>query len=323
MRYLSLPGTDLEVSQICLGSAEFGLKTDRAETFRLLDTFIARGGTFVDTAHCYSDWVPGEASRSEKVIGQWLEERGNRSRIVLATKGGIDFHKPGNPVSLSEKDLDDDIGESLENLRTGTIDLYWLHRDEPSRGVDEIVRTLDRNVRRGRIRHLGCSNWRPERIAAANAFARANGLSPFVASQVEWSLARMFKPETPFDASLPFMDPPTYRWHAATRFPAVAFSSQARGFFSVLHRHGEAALPERLRTHCLNERTRRAYERLTKLSAQTGETVEALCLAAISSQTAFTGIPIIFTSRMEHLLESLAGADTHLTPEQLAFLVTG
>ena len=177
MRYLSLPGTDLEVSQICLGSAEFGLKTDRAETFRLLDAFVARGGTFVDTAHCYSDWVPGEASRSEKVIGQWLEERGNRSRIVLATKGGIDFHRPGNPISLSEKDLDDDIGESLENLRTGTIDLYWLHRDEPSRSVDEIVRTLhlERVVRDlARLHHDLCHH--PHREVAVDVRLRRSDL---------------------------------------------------------------------------------------------------------------------------------------------------
>lgn len=199
MREITLPGTDLRVSQICLGSAEFGLKLDRDGAFSLMDTLVSRGGNFIDTAHCYSDWVPGEVGRSEKIIGDWIKKRKNRSSVVLATKGGIDFTLPGTPISLSEAELDKDIEESLANLQTDYIDLYWLHRDERGRPVDEIINTLNKHVWSGRIRYIGCSNWNTDRIHDANAYAFANGLQPFIASQIEWSLARMFLPERPID----------------------------------------------------------------------------------------------------------------------------
>ena len=321
MRYLSLPQTDLRVSQICLGTAEFGLKTGRDETFRLLDTYVSRGGSFVDTAHCYSDWVDGEQSRSEKVIGQWLSARGNRESIVLATKGGIDFRRAGPPISLSREELEQDIQESLANLQTDHVDIYWLHRDEPARPVGEIMETLNRAVTSARARYIGCSNWATSRIAEANAYARANALQPFIASQVEWSLVRMLVPERPFDPGLPFMDRETYDYHRRTGLTAVAFSAQARGFLPLLAKRGEEGLPDHLRDRCLDDRTRAAFSRLQTLAARTGETIAALALSWISSHTEFTGVPIIFTSKLEHLLESLTGEDTHLTPEQMAYLL--
>ncbi len=322
MRIMTLPATDLKISQICLGSGEFGLRPDRDGAFRLMDTFASWGGNFIDTAHCYSDWVPGEISRSEKIIGHWMKERKNRSLVVLATKGGIDFTLPDSPISLSKEDLDKDIEESLANLQTDYIDLYWLHRDERSRPVDEIINTLNVQVRSGRIRYIGCSNWKTDRIVAANAYAHAHGLQPFIASQIEWSLARMFMPERPIDTSLPFMDPQTYKFHTDTHFPVLAFTSQARGFFQILDKFGEEALSEDLRFHYLNDRNRKAYQRLKELSSRTGDSIAALCLSFISSQPEFMGVPIIYTGKMDHLLDSLAGKDTVLTPEQITYLLT-
>lgn len=322
MREITLPGTDLRVSQICLGSAEFGLKLDRDGAFSLMDTLVSRGGNFIDTAHCYSDWVPGEVGRSEKIIGDWIKKRKNRSSVVLATKGGIDFTLPGTPISLSEAELDKDIEESLANLQTDYIDLYWLHRDERGRPVDEIINTLNKHVWSGRIRYIGCSNWNTDRIHDANAYAFANGLQPFIASQIEWSLARMFLPERPIDTSMPFMDPQTYEFHKDTHFPALAFTAQARGFFSILDKFGEEALSEFLRFHYLNDRNRKTYQRLKELASKTGDSVTSLCLSFISSQPEFTGVPIIYAGKMVHLLDSLAGANTVLTPEQITYLLT-
>ena len=112
MRMITLPQTDLTVSQICLGTAEFGVKTDEAGAFGLMDAFSASGGNFVDTAHCYADWVPGELSRSEKLIGRWLAKRGNRDSVVLATKGGVNFPSRGQGTDLSEQALDKDLDET-------------------------------------------------------------------------------------------------------------------------------------------------------------------------------------------------------------------
>ena len=99
MRYIKLPKTDMEISQIVLGSAEYGVTAQypgmkavpTEDAFRQMDEFLDMGGNFIDTAHVYSDWIPGEFGRSEKCIGKWLSNRKTLSKVYLATKGGIDF----------------------------------------------------------------------------------------------------------------------------------------------------------------------------------------------------------------------------------------
>src|SRR5271154_6710990 len=87
MQYVSLPKTDLRVSALCMGSGDFGGRVSQADAFALLDEFVAQGGTFIDTAHVYADWIPGNVKHSsEKIIGQWLKARGNRDQLVIATK---------------------------------------------------------------------------------------------------------------------------------------------------------------------------------------------------------------------------------------------
>lgn len=118
------------------------------------------------------------------------------------------------------------------------------------------------------------------------------------------------------------MDPQTYEFHKDTHFPALAFTAQARGFFSILDKFGEEALSEFLRFHYLNDRNRKTYQRLKELASKTGDSVTSLCLSFISSQPEFTGVPIIYAGKMVHLLDSLAGANTVLTPEQITYLLT-
>ena len=332
MKYLTLPETDMAVSQIQLGTAEYGVVADHpgmkalseADAFRQMDEFLDLGGNFIDTAHVYSDWIPGERARSEKVIGRWVKSRGTRNRVFVNTKGGIDFagHASlyGPPIDLSKPALDQDIDESLTNLQTDHIDLYWLHRDEPSRPVSEIMETLNDNVKKGKIRYPGCSNWLPGRIAEANDYARAHRLIPFVGNQFEWSLARMFKPETPLD-NLPYMDGKMYAFHKKTGMTAFAYSSQAHGFYTKLEKLGKDGISDDLKKFFLNERNLRAFDRIRKLSAETGMTATQISLAFINSQYDFVGIPIIFARTHEQFLDSMSAADCRLTPGQVDFLL--
>lgn len=332
MKYLKLPETDLNISQIALGSAEFGVDAQypgmkavpTKDAFRQMDEFLDMGGNFIDTAHVYSDWIPGEFGRSEKCIGKWLTERKSRDKVYIATKGGIDFtnHEGlyGPPIDLSKKEIDNDIEESLANLKTDYIDFYWLHRDEPQRSVEEIILTLNDNVKAGKIRYFGCSNWKPARIAEANELARKNGLMPFLGNQFEWSLARMFCPEAPLD-DLPYMDEETYAFHKKTGMTAFAYSSQANGFYTKLAKDGEEALSDRLKKHYLNDRNRAAFLRIKKLSEETGMTATQIALAFINSQYDFTGVPIIFSRTHEQFLDSMSAADCRLTPDMVDFLL--
>src|SRR5438034_10093009 len=114
MRYVVIPNTTLRVSQVCLGSTDFGSLMPAPDAFALLDEFAALGGNFVDTAHVYADWLPGIRSSSEKTIGQWLKARNNRNQIVVSTKGGHPDLATMHVSRLSRAEIEQDLAESLD-----------------------------------------------------------------------------------------------------------------------------------------------------------------------------------------------------------------
>ncbi|OCT11450.1 hypothetical protein A8709_07210 [Paenibacillus pectinilyticus] len=229
MRYRNIPGTELTPSVICLGTSNLGETVSRDTSFELMDRFLDKGGNFLDTAKVYSDWVPGERSRSEKLIGQWLKSRNNRSHIVLATKGAHPELETMHIPRLSQEDINYDVEQSLRHLQTDYIDLYWLHRDDPQRSVEDIIDTMNALVQKGKIRYFGCSNWRSERIEAALQYSLSKGLQGFAASQTKWSLASYYQGSDP---TLVTLDKNELAYHERTGMPAIPYNAQASGFFS-------------------------------------------------------------------------------------------
>src|ERR1043165_779362 len=157
MKYVTLPGTRLRVASISLGTAVLGSAVDRGSSFALLDAFVHAGGTLIDTARVYADWLGGERALSEKTIGAWLRAAGLRGQGVVVTKGGHPEMATPLTARLAPDDLVGDLDASLACLGVEQIDLYYLHRDDPSRPVDAIMETLDAQVRLGKIRHAACS----------------------------------------------------------------------------------------------------------------------------------------------------------------------
>jgi len=224
-----LPGLP-PASRICLGTATFGTaQIPQDAAFALLDAFVEAGGNFVDTAHVYAAWLPGGAGASERTLGAWMRARD--TTLVVASKGG---HPPLADMARSRlrpEDLASDCAESLERLQRGRIDLYWLHRDDPAIPVGEIIDALQPLLRDGLICAIGASNWHHQRIAAANAWASANGRIGFVASQIAWSLAEDAPGHVPYGGTLG-MDATTLAWHAASGIAQIPYSSQAGGYFA-------------------------------------------------------------------------------------------
>lgn len=229
MKTRQIPGTELSPSVICLGTSSFGETVSREDSFALMDRFLELGGSFLDTAKVYSDWVPGERSRSEKVIGQWMKQRSNRNRIVLSTKGAHPELETMHIARLSKGDIAFDLEQSLRNLQTDYIDLYWLHRDDPHRPVEEIIEVLNEYVEQGKIRYFGCSNWQSERIEAAHKYASEKGLQSFAASQIKWSLASYPQGNDP---TMVAMDEKELAYHERTGLPVIPYNAQANGLFS-------------------------------------------------------------------------------------------
>ena len=180
-----LPRTDLEVLPLNLGGNTFGWTSDRETSFAVLDAFVAAGGSFIDTADAYAAWAEGsEGGDSETVLGEWFEARGNREEIVLATKVGA---KPSR-TGLSAANVEAALDESLERLRTDRIDLYYAHYDDEAVSIEEQVRIADGLVRSGRVRHLGLSNYSPERMREWFEVATREGLTVPVAIQPHYNL---------------------------------------------------------------------------------------------------------------------------------------
>lgn len=309
MKYITIQDTHLSVSPICLGCANLGVKNTDSEAFDLLDGFVAGGGNFLDTARVYSNWVPGELNRSERIIGDWLISRGNREQIILATKGA---HPILGSVDsrLSTAHIAVDLFGSLETLRVETIDLYYLHRDEPSRPVAEIMETLNAHQKAGLIRYYACSNWQPSRIIAAQDYARTNGFTGFVANQMRWSLAGM-SVGPPEDQTMCTMDSATHTLHRESGLAAIPFGSQAGGYFTKL----AADLVSATKSGFHNDNNVALLPVLKEAASSFDTTVTAVALGWLLAQP-FVTIPIIGSRTIPQLEDSLLASKVTL-PDDL------
>ena len=314
MRYRDLAGK--RTSAIVLGSGEFGSHIPESLSFEFMDAFTGMGGNFIDTARIYGDLFHGRFGLSEETIGKWFAARHNRDSITLGTKGGHPRLESMHTGRLDRENLESDLSESLTALQTDYVDIYWLHRDDVSRPVGDILETLNRFVADGRVRLLGASNWSIARIAEANAYAEAHGMAGFGANQPQFSLARQALVE---DDTLVQMDDTVHAFHVHTGLPCVCFSSQAKGFFTKLDQLGEAALPDKAKRRFYTPENLAVYERMRTLSAETGHSINTLALAYLTSQP-FDCYPIAGASRIEQVLALRDAADVELTREQVKFL---
>ena len=313
MKTIDIAG--IKTSSLVLGTDYFGSALSAEDSFRLMDAYYAGGGRALDTARMYANWLPNGDGMSERTVGAWIKARGVREEMVVITKGGHGFKGDGGLGRLRREELELDISESLENLGFAP-DIYLLHRDNINISVEEIMETLHGFVTKGYTRAIGCSNWGRDRIAAANAYAEKKGLTPFVTSEIQWSLAYS-NGEMQGDPSLVCMDAGEYAFYAQTGMPVLAFSSQAKGFFAR-GASGEAQNSKASsRFDCPLNRERLA--RTIELADRRGISVTSVVLAYITSAP-FPAAALIGCKKPEQLADSLAAADVALTAEECAFL---
>ena len=158
MRTVPLGKTGVEVSVFCLGTMDFGTHTDPETSYKLLDLYVEKGGFFLDTANVYARWWPGYVGgESETLLGRWMHERKNRSRLFLATKVG--FEMPGVERGLRAHQIEEECEKSLKRLGIETIDLYYAHRDNPNTPLEETLEAFYRLIKAGKVRFIGASNY--------------------------------------------------------------------------------------------------------------------------------------------------------------------
>ena len=187
MQKRKLGRTGLETGPLVFGGNVFGWTADEQMSFKLLDAFVDAGLNFIDTADVYSMWIPGnKGGESETVIGKWLKKSGKRDQVLINTKVGVDINVKKMPgeINLKRDYILKEVEDSLQRLQTDYVDLYQAHRDDENTPMEESLEALDKLIRDGKVRHIGASNFTPDRLAESlqvsneNSFARYEVLQP-------------------------------------------------------------------------------------------------------------------------------------------------
>ncbi len=189
MNRRKLGKTGLEVSPLVFGGNIFGWTADQATSFKLLDAFVAAGFNAVDTADIYSKWLPGHiGGESEVILGEWMKQRGNRSKVIIATKAGMDMGD--GKKGLSKSYLLRAAEDSLRRLQTDYIDLYQAHTDDLDTPQQETLEAYAELLKQGKLRAIGASNFKAERLASALEISKKTGLPTYPDAPAELQPAR-------------------------------------------------------------------------------------------------------------------------------------
>ena len=296
--------TDLDVFPLCLGGNVFGWTADEQASFAILDGYAAAGGNFVDTADSYSAWVPGhEGGESEAIIGRWMAARGNRDRIVVATKvgrlRGID--------DLHADTIRRACEDSLRRLQTDRIDLYYAHGDDnPDIPLEETMGAFDELVRAGKVRYVAASNYGAPRLREALAVSRRDGLAEYVALQPHYNLV-----ERGYEDGL-------RQLCADEGIPCVPYFSLAMGFLTGKYRPGTEVDSARAggASKYLGEGGAAVLDALDEVAAAHGTSDAAVAIAWLREQPTVSA-PIASARTTEQLAEILPGAELELSQGEL------
>jgi aryl-alcohol dehydrogenase-like predicted oxidoreductase len=310
MKYGSVAGVDRPVSRLVMGSMVFSARP-LEEVHRLYDRFLEAGGNAFDTARVYG------RGETERQLGQWVRERGNRDRIVVIGKGAH-HDVQTEQRRVTPEAIRQDVETSLEALGMEAIDLYFLHRDDPSLPVGPIVEALDEQARLGRLRAFGGSNWTQARIEEANAYAAAHGLRPFAASSPNLALAVPSEPMWVGCVSLAG-DAEAAEWYRRTRLPVFAWSSQARGFFSGRFAPDRPEVDPSVTRVYYGESNWERLRRVGELARQKGATPTQVALAWVLHQP-LEVFPLVGPLSTGELEDCLGALEIALSAEELAWL---
>lgn len=332
MNKIEFGRTEERISQAGLGCMLMGSAIDYTTSFAMLDRFIDQGGNFLDTANCYAWWLgKGEfiGDESENLIGQWMKERGNRERIFLATKVGARLKHPekirdkgnilwdllpGEYEGLAPEVIRKGIEGSLKRLQTDYVDLYYTHIDDRTTPLEETLEALNRLVKQGKVRYIGCSNLRTWRLERSRYISMANKWTSYIAVQQQYSYLRP-KPGVDFGVTVNVDDELLDYLSANEDVTLVAYSPLLKGIYDDKKKR-EAYYNWQLFN---NDDAQVRLETLTKIAKELGVTNNQLVLAWLLHHRPRV-IPLLGASKLEQFDQNIKALDIRLTDEQISLL---
>ena len=314
MIYGAIQGLSKPLPRIIFGTLP--LMNADAASFSLLDAITEMGCYAFDTAHAY-----GEGD-SERVLGNWMQARDNRSEVIVIDKGA---HPARGRSRVDPESIKQDLEESLCRLKTDYIDLFLLHRDDPAVPVGPVIEVLNDLKDEGKIVLFGASNWTRKRLQEAGEYAQKNGLSTFSVASNQYSLAIQY--DDPYPGTLSIngaSDDSEWQWYRQTQFPLLAWSSLARGFFSGKFTRGNLDTftdPQSLisiRCYAREDNFIR-LNRVRQLAKEKAATVPQIALAYIFQQ----GLNVFaITGSLDpaHLRKNIESLEIGLTEKEVSWL---
>lgn len=311
--------SDLRIAPLVLGGNVFGWTADRTASFAILDAFFDAGFNAIDSADVYSSWIPGlSGGESERMIGEWLKARGQRERVVLATKIGAvpRSHEAGGEGrgwigDLSAAYLVGAVERSLERLQTDYIDLCQSHLSDARTPLDETLEAYQRLIAAGKVRVIGASNHDAAVLWEALKVSEDRGLPRYESVQPLYNLCD----RTAFESGLRDVC-------VAHDVSVLCYGSLARGFLSGAYRRKSDAADSPWRERVEKQMNPRGDRILAAVESVAGEleaTCAAVALAWLIAQPAVTGA-IAAVNDTAQLGEMLGGARIVLSPSQIAQL---
>jgi aryl-alcohol dehydrogenase-like predicted oxidoreductase len=309
MKKRRLGRSDIEVAPFCFGGNVFGWTADEATSFALLDAFVGEGFDFIDTADAYSRWVPGHTGgESETIIGRWMKARGNRDKVIIATKVGADM---GSGRTMAPSYVRKAVEDSLKRLQTDRIDLYQTHWDDEKTPLEEVLSTYADLIKAGKVRVIGASNYSAARLRAALDISARKGLPRYETLQPQYNL--MERKE--YEADLA----PLCR---KEQIGVIPYYSLASGFLSGKYRSKDDAGKSPRgsgATKYLDERGLRVLSALDAIAAERRATVAQVALAWLIAKPELAA-PIASATSVAQLHELLGAVRLELSAADVARL---
>ncbi len=334
MRTIELGTTGEQVSRIALGAMPMGTIADEETSVALLDRFVADGGTFIDTADCYSWWwAKGtEGGQSEELLGRWFTRTGNRDRVFLSTKGTARIREVAkawpegatdpdwgyarpNFVGASAGVLRESLEASLRRLQTDHIDLYYVHVDDRSTPLEETLSTLASFVAEGKVRYLGWSNVRTWRLERIRQLCLANGWPAPVALQQEHSY---LTPRSGLDSASIVDGEQADYLSEHPDLALVAYSPVLKGIYDMSEADREAHYL--WQGNYASEQGRAQVTAVREVAADLGVAPSQVVLAWMLAQESPRVVPLLGTARVSRYEEAAAALSLDLGPDHLAAL---
>ena len=312
MKTRALGHADLQVAPLIFGGNVLGWTIDEKTSFTVLDAFIDHGFNCLDTADVYSGWVPGnQGGESETIIGKWMKDRKNRSRVVIATKVGMNFQ---GRQGLNASHIQAGIEGSLKRLQTDYVDLYQAHQQDEKTELDETLKAFHQIQASGQAKVIGASNYATPQFRKALETARKQNWEGYRTYQPGYNLYDRQEFEKEFESVC-----------LENKISVISYYSLASGFLTGKYRKdSDTQISQRgsgVKSKYMNDRGFRILKALDQVAEDQKATPAQVALAWLIQRPVVTA-PIVSATSVEQVHDIAKAANLILKKENIQVLDT-